>query len=37
MEHLRTPVENRINNGKDVLFDIDWQGTQALREQSLSI
>ncbi|MBV68428.1 MAG: guanylate kinase [Pelagibacterales bacterium] len=29
---LRTPVENRINNGKDVLFDIDWQGTQALRE-----
>ncbi len=28
----RTPVENRINNGKDVLFDIDWQGTQALRE-----
>ena len=28
----RKPVENRINNGKDVLFDIDWQGTQALRE-----
>ena len=28
----RKLVENRINNGKDVLFDIDWQGTQALRE-----
>ncbi len=28
----RNPVENRISNGKDVLFDIDWQGTQALRE-----
>ena len=26
-------VENRIKDGKDVLFDIDWQGTQALREQ----
>ena len=28
----RDPVEKRIKNGKDVLFDIDWQGTQALRE-----
>tara|TARA_B100000029_G_scaffold500601_1_gene572583 strand:+ start:1234 stop:1866 length:633 start_codon:yes stop_codon:yes gene_type:complete len=28
----RKPVEKRIKNGKDVLFDIDWQGTQALRE-----
>ena len=28
----RKLVEDRINNGKDVLFDIDWQGTQALRE-----
>ena len=25
-------MEERISNGKDVLFDIDWQGTQALRE-----
>ncbi len=25
-------VEKRINKGQDVLFDIDWQGTQALRE-----
>ena len=28
----KKPVLNRINMGKDVLFDIDWQGTQALRE-----
>ena len=28
----RKPVEKRISEGKDVLFDIDWQGTQALRE-----
>ena len=25
-------MNERIKNGKDVLFDIDWQGTQALRE-----
>ena len=28
----KKPVEKRIQNGKDILFDIDWQGTQALRE-----
>ena len=28
----RDVVEERIKNGMDVLFDIDWQGTQALRE-----
>ena len=28
----RTPVINKLNKGKNVLFDIDWQGTQALRE-----
>ena len=28
----KKPVEKRIKNGKDILFDIDWQGTQALRE-----
>ena len=28
----RKLVEKRISEGKDVLFDIDWQGTQALRE-----
>src|SRR5260221_1040120 len=26
----RAPVEEALNAGKDVLFDIDWQGTQQL-------
>ena len=26
------PVEEALNAGKDMLFDIDWQGTQQLRE-----
>ena len=26
----RTPVINSLNKGKNVLFDIDWQGTQQL-------
>lgn len=30
----RTPVEESLNKGKDVLFDIDWQGTQQLREMA---
>lgn len=28
----RQPVEDSLKNGKDVLFDIDWQGTQQLAE-----
>jgi guanylate kinase len=28
----RAPVERMLNAGADVLFDIDWQGTQQLRE-----
>jgi guanylate kinase len=28
----RTPVMDALAAGKDVLFDIDWQGTQQLRE-----
>lgn len=28
----RAPVEDSIANGSDVLFDIDWQGTQQIRE-----
>lgn len=28
----RKPVEDALNAGKDVLFDIDWQGTQQLRD-----
>lgn len=26
----RAPVEQSLNDGKDVLFDVDWQGTQQL-------
>jgi guanylate kinase len=28
----RAPVEEALAAGRDVLFDIDWQGTQQLRE-----
>lgn len=28
----RVPVEKALTQGKDVLFDIDWQGTQALSQ-----
>jgi guanylate kinase len=28
----RKPVEEALGTGRDVLFDIDWQGTQQLRE-----
>jgi guanylate kinase len=30
----REPVEAALSGGKDVLFDIDWQGTQQLRSRS---
>jgi len=30
----KQPVNDRLKNGKDVLFDIDWQGTQQLMNQS---
>jgi guanylate kinase len=30
----RAPVEKALSAGQDVLFDIDWQGTQQLREQA---
>ena len=29
-------VENNLNEGKDILFDIDWQGTQKLSDYSSS-
>jgi guanylate kinase len=29
------PVEAAINDGKDVLFDVDWQGGQQIRNSSL--
>ena len=28
----RAPVEQALEGGRDVLFDIDWQGTQQVRE-----
>ena len=30
----RSPVETALSAGQDVLFDIDWQGTQQLREKA---
>lgn len=38
----KAPVQTAIENGRDVLFDIDWQGAQqirgsALRDHTLSI
>jgi guanylate kinase len=32
----REPVETALNEGRDVLFDIDWQGTQQLYESMRS-
>jgi guanylate kinase len=29
----RAPVEETLGEGRDVLFDIDWQGTQQLAEK----
>jgi len=30
----RLPVDNTLASGRDVLFDIDWQGTQQLVEKA---
>ena len=32
----RAPVEQLLGGGRDVLFDIDWQGTQQLRDMDTS-
>jgi len=32
----REPVEQALATGQDVLFDVDWQGTQQLSEQARS-
>ena len=32
----RAPVEHLLGSGRDVLFDIDWQGTQQLRDMDTS-
>ena len=29
----RAPIEEAVSRGRDVLFDIDWQGTQQLAER----
>ena len=31
----RTPVINNLNKGKNVLFDIDWQGTEQIKNKKL--
>ncbi len=31
----RAPVEQAISQGRDVLFDIDWQGAQQIRNSAL--
>ena len=33
----RAPVEAALAAGRDVLFDIDWQGTQQLREKARGV
>jgi guanylate kinase len=30
----RQPVEKTLSQGKDILFDIDWQGTQSLSQSA---
>ena len=32
----RAAVENHLGQGQDILFDIDWQGTQQLRQRAES-
>ncbi len=32
---LRKPVMDALSNGQDILFDVDWQGTQQLRQNAL--
>ena len=31
----KSPIEDTINTGRDVLFDIDWQGTQQINNSAL--
>jgi guanylate kinase len=31
----RTPVSDRLNKGKNVLFDIDWQGADQIKNKKL--
>ena len=31
----RTPVINKLNKGKNILFDIDWQGADQIKNKKL--
>ncbi len=31
----KTPVINNLKNGKNVIFDIDWQGTEQIKNKNL--
>ena len=31
----KTPVINNLKNGKNVIFDIDWQGTEQIKNKKL--
>ena len=33
LRHPRATIETALSEGRDVLFDIDWQGTQQLRQK----
>lgn len=33
----KAPVEEALSTGKDVLFDIDWQGTQQLKDPAKKV
>ena len=33
----RGPVEQALAAGRDVLFDVDWQGTQQIRQSALGL
>ena len=33
----KEPVERALSSGKDVLFDIDWQGTQQLKDPAKKV
>ena len=32
----RTPIIDRLNKGINILFDIDWQGTEQIKKKNLS-
>ncbi len=34
MEVQKTPVINNLKNGKNVIFDIDWQGAEQIKNKN---